>query len=92
MRVGLAERKDKTEKVTPRGGEKSRSQNGNGGVTTDALCDNCEGEWKEQHMGALMVPCKSISHPLNKMIRASKCTLIRNSINYYLQKLFAQKA
>lgn len=77
------------EKVTPRGGGK-RSQNVSGGVTTDALCDGCKGEWREQHMGALIMPCKSISHLLNRMMGASKSILIRNSIHYYLQKCFAQ--
>ena len=72
---GIKEEQDR--KCVPKGREKSRSQNGTGGVTTNALRDNCESERRGLCSGAVIVPCRSISHPLNIIIGASKRTSIR---------------
>lgn len=57
---GIKEGKDR--KSIPQGREKGRRQNGSGGVTTDALRDNCKGEQRRLYLGAVIVPCRSVSH------------------------------
>lgn len=81
-----------TEKVSPRGGEKRRSRNGGGGVTANSLCDKCKGEQRGLYLGAVIMPRRSISHPLKRMIGASKRTLIRNNNNYCLSAAFCLKS
>jgi len=49
-------------KSIPQGRKKRRTQNGDGGVTTDARCDKCKGERRGLYLGAVIVSHRKQKH------------------------------